>query len=216
MATSAYRGFVDHSSTRQDTERPVDVAALRAAVENCRYVCEAGGQVRIKWLSMRTADELLLDAGGLTINVFYKLQSFHFDAHLHPSTDGLFAYRIRLAGRAPQSAASKFRLIIGPADFPLDESNVSDTTPYTHIAEFSTSSNTAAWLSEVDSKTLLTVPSDRTPDAFRRQLTVTTIGGTTETNVTVVRMEAQVWASTSNLANPPALNGLLVEEYLGL
>lgn len=215
MATSEYLGFVRNLSTLHDTERPVSVRGLRVAVENCRYACESAAQSRIKWFSMRAADELSFDATDFVTSRFYLLTVFPFDSHLHPTEDGAFFYRVRLAARAPQGSRCDFRLILNPADYPESEANVSATAAYTHMASFQTNSVTSAWLSEADGKTLLTVPADRIPFALRRQATVTAIGGSTETNVVAVKMEAQIWASVASTANTPTLTGLLVEEYVG-
>lgn len=203
MAANAYKAYVPFDSGSVDQDDPTGVDAASVLAENALFFAESAGQVRIKIVDadLASAQSQILSA------TWYEVYESQIDVTLRPQ-GGAFRFRVRLAGRVSAAATGTFRLAIGiPA---LIHEQLTATTLGDNCAEFTTSSTTAAWLSQ----DLLIVDPAEVASAVHMQETVLTAGGVV-TAAPVTRLVVRVISKTTASATTGNLNGLIVEEYVG-
>lgn len=215
MAFSNYKAFLNYVATSVDAHDPTGVGVARVLANNAQYFCDAASQQRIQWIGVGANSERKPD-GTIAVDGFYRLGQVcqPILCHLHP-TSGAYRFRVRLAGRSSQGDSVTFRLVIThPDNVPYGIENYSSTLGY--AAEYTTTSMSAGWLSETNSKTLLTVSDEFALPALSSfpMITSTAAAEPIET-VDACTLAVEVWARTSNLNSEPWISGLLVAEYIG-
>jgi len=219
MPSSELGWYEDFDPGRVDANRPAGAGHFRRLIGNIDHLADQAAQRRVNWWPI-SGIYFAPEETSITAGIFYRCwQSCPFDLHVVAQNDpdtgeigalSSYGLRVRLhAAISTGSALATFRVVVAGQGLGRAIATASSITA-PNVAEASTASTTAAWLTP--GPAVISLDEDAV-DHARQTVTVQNVVGGVDDVAQWLRCTAEVWASTANASSVPRVSGLIVDEY---